>query len=68
VLLLLFNLLAEFLRAAGLPGYREPATIHTQVLTRNSSGRLHGENRKYGCGQESTRGSNAFQARLLFAS
>jgi hypothetical protein len=30
--LLLFNLLAEFQRAAGLPGYREPATIRTQVL------------------------------------
>jgi hypothetical protein len=28
-----FNLLAEFQRAAGLPGYREPATIRTQVLT-----------------------------------
>jgi DNA-directed RNA polymerase subunit N (RpoN/RPB10) len=31
--LLLFNLLAEFQRAAALPGYREPATIRTQVLT-----------------------------------
>jgi hypothetical protein len=31
--LLLFNLLAEFQRAAGLPGYRQPATIRTQVLT-----------------------------------
>lgn len=31
--LLLFNLLAEFQRAAGMPGYREPATIRTQVLT-----------------------------------
>ena len=31
--LLLFNLLAEFQRAAGLPGYHEPATIRTQVLT-----------------------------------
>jgi hypothetical protein len=31
--LLLFNLLAEFQRAASLPGYREPATIRTQVLT-----------------------------------
>src|SRR4051795_7533862 len=31
--LLLFNLLAEFQRAAGLPVYREPATIRTQVLT-----------------------------------
>ena len=30
--LLLFNLLAEFQRAADLPGYREPATIRTQVL------------------------------------
>jgi hypothetical protein len=33
LVLLLFNLLAEFQRAAGLPGYREPATIRTQVLT-----------------------------------
>ncbi len=31
--LLLFNLLAEFQRAAGWTGYREPATIRTQVLT-----------------------------------
>ena len=31
--LLLFNLLAEFQRAAGLPAYREPATIRTQILT-----------------------------------
>jgi hypothetical protein len=31
--LLLFNLLAEFQRAAGLPGYRAPATVRTQVLT-----------------------------------
>jgi DNA-directed RNA polymerase subunit N (RpoN/RPB10) len=31
--LLLFNLLAEFQRAAGLPTYREPATIRTQVFT-----------------------------------
>jgi hypothetical protein len=31
--LLLFNLLAEFQRAAGLPSYRQPATIRTQVLT-----------------------------------
>ena len=31
--LLLFNLLAEFQRAAGLPRYREPATLRTQVLT-----------------------------------
>jgi hypothetical protein len=30
---LLFNLRAEFQRAAGLPDYREPATIRTQVLT-----------------------------------
>ncbi len=32
-MLLLFNLLAEFQRPAGLAGYREPATIRTQVLT-----------------------------------
>jgi hypothetical protein len=31
--LLLFNLLAEFQRAAALPGYRTPATIRMQVLT-----------------------------------
>ena len=31
--LLLFNLLAEFQRATGLPVYREPATIRTQILT-----------------------------------
>ena len=31
--LLLFNLLAEFQRAAGMAGYRQPATIRTQVLT-----------------------------------
>jgi Transposase DDE domain group 1 len=31
--LLVFNLLAEFQRAAGLPRYREPATLRTQVLT-----------------------------------
>jgi DNA-directed RNA polymerase subunit N (RpoN/RPB10) len=31
--LLLFNLLAEFQRAAGLPVYREPATIRAQILT-----------------------------------
>src|SRR5216684_4258326 len=31
--LLLFNLLTEFQRAAGLPVYRAPATIRTQVLT-----------------------------------
>ena len=32
-MLLLFNLLAEFQRAVGLPDYREPATIRTQILT-----------------------------------
>jgi len=32
-ILLLFNLLAEFQRTAGLPGYREPATIWTQAPT-----------------------------------
>ena len=31
--LLLFHLPAEFQPTAGLPGYREPATIRTQVLT-----------------------------------
>jgi hypothetical protein len=31
--LMLFNLLAEFQRAAGLPAYRAPATIRTQILT-----------------------------------
>jgi hypothetical protein len=31
--LLLFNLLAEFQRAAGLPVYRQPATIRAQILT-----------------------------------
>jgi Transposase DDE domain group 1 len=31
--LLLFNLLAEFQRAAGLPVYREPATLRAQILT-----------------------------------
>ena len=31
--LLLFNLLGEFQRAAGLPTYRAPATIRMQVLT-----------------------------------
>ena len=31
--LLLFNLLSEFQRAAGLPDYRAPATIRMQVLT-----------------------------------
>jgi hypothetical protein len=32
-ILLLFNLLAEFQRATGLPGYREPATLRTMVFT-----------------------------------
>jgi hypothetical protein len=32
-ILLLFNLLAEFQRAAGLAGYREPATLRTTVFT-----------------------------------
>ena len=32
-ILVLFNLLAEFQRVAGLRGYREPATLRTQVLT-----------------------------------
>jgi hypothetical protein len=32
-ILLLFNLLAEFQRAAQLPHHREPATLRTQVLT-----------------------------------
>jgi DNA-directed RNA polymerase subunit N (RpoN/RPB10) len=32
-ILLLFNLLAEFQRAAGLPVYREPATLRMQVFT-----------------------------------
>ena len=31
--LLLFNLLSEFQHAAGLPAYREPATLRTQVFT-----------------------------------
>lgn len=31
--LVLFNLLAEFQRPAGLPGYREPAATRAQVLT-----------------------------------
>jgi hypothetical protein len=31
-ILLLFNLLGEFQRVAGLPGYREPATLRTQVF------------------------------------
>ena len=32
-ILMLFNLLAEFQRAAGLSGYQQPATLRTQVLT-----------------------------------
>src|SRR3954452_17348643 len=32
-ILLLFNLLAEFQRAAGLSSYQQPATLRTQVLT-----------------------------------
>ena len=32
-ILLLFNLLGEFQRVAGLPGYREPATLRTLVFT-----------------------------------
>ena len=32
-ILLLFNLLAEFQRAAGLSGYHQPASLRTQVLT-----------------------------------
>jgi hypothetical protein len=32
-ILLLFNLLSEFQRAAGLPGYRQPATLRTLVFT-----------------------------------
>jgi len=32
-ILLLFNLLSEFQRAAGISGYKEPGTIRTQVLT-----------------------------------
>jgi hypothetical protein len=31
--LVLFNLLSEFQRAAGMAGYREPATVRTQVFT-----------------------------------
>jgi hypothetical protein len=31
--LLVFNLLTEFQRAAGLPRYREPATLRAQILT-----------------------------------
>ena len=31
--LLVFNLSAEFQRAVGSPGYKEPATLRTQVLT-----------------------------------
>ena len=30
---MLFNLLGEFQRAGGLPVYRQPATLRTQVLT-----------------------------------
>ena len=32
-ILLLFNLLSEFQRAAGLPGFHQPATLRVQVLT-----------------------------------
>jgi hypothetical protein len=32
-ILLLFNLLSEFQRAAGLPAYRQPATLRTLVFT-----------------------------------
>jgi hypothetical protein len=32
-ILLLFNLFAEFQRAAGLTGYREPATLRTMIFT-----------------------------------
>ena len=32
-ILLLFNLLAEFQRAAGLPAYQQPATLRASVLT-----------------------------------
>jgi Transposase DDE domain group 1 len=31
-ILLLFNLLSEFQRAAGLPGYQQPATLRTQIF------------------------------------
>ena len=31
-ILLLFNLLSEFQRAAGLPGYQQPATLRTKVF------------------------------------
>ena len=31
-ILMLFNLLAEFQRATGLPGYRQPATLRMQVF------------------------------------
>jgi hypothetical protein len=31
-ILLLFNLLSEFQRACGMPGYRQPATLRTQVF------------------------------------
>jgi hypothetical protein len=32
-ILLLFNLLSEFQRAAGLRGYQQPATLRAQILT-----------------------------------
>lgn len=32
-ILLLFNLLSEFQRAADLPGYQQPATLRVQILT-----------------------------------
>lgn len=35
-ILLLFNLLSEFQRAAGLSGYKEPGTIRAQVPTRGA--------------------------------
>ena len=31
-ILLLFNLLSEFQRISGMPGYRQPATLRTQVF------------------------------------
>jgi hypothetical protein len=31
-ILLLFNLLSEFQRASGMPGYRQPATLRTQIF------------------------------------
>jgi hypothetical protein len=31
-ILLLFNLLSEFQRVSGMPGYRQPATLRTQVF------------------------------------